>query len=95
MTSSAARLSVSPAQRQVLEKVARSSSAAHREVLRARVLLAGADGLGNKTAAARYGVTSVTVRAWRTAFETDGLTGWGKVKEGRGRRPRITEDRIA
>ena len=95
MTSSAARLSVSPAQRQVLEKVARSSSAAHREVLRARVLLACADGLGNKTAAARYGVTPVTVRAWRTAFETDGLTGWGKVKEGRGRRPRITEDRIA
>src|SRR6476646_5401396 len=95
MTSSAARLSVSPAQRQVLEKVARSSSAAHREVLRARVLLACADGLGNKTAAARYGVTPVTVRAWRTAFETDGLTGWGKVKVGRGRRPRIAEDRIA
>jgi len=86
---------MSPAQRQVLERVARSSSAAHREVLRAGVLLDLADGIGNKTAAARHGVTAVTVRAWRTAFEADGLTGWGKVKQGRGRKPVITEDKIA
>ena len=37
----------------------------------------------------------MTVRAWRAAFETDGLTGWGKVKEGRGRKPAISEDKIA
>jgi transposase len=86
---------MSPAQRQVLERVARSSSAAHREVLRAGVLLDLADWMGNKTAAARHGVTAVTVRAWRTAFEADGLTGWGKVKQGRGRKPVITEDKIA
>jgi transposase len=86
---------MSPAQRQVLERVARSSSAAHREVLRAGVLLDLADGIGNKTAAVRHGVTAVTVRAWRTVFEADGLTGWGKVKQGRGRKPVITEDKIA
>ena len=40
-------------------------------------------------------MTAVTVRAWRTAFEADGLTGWGKVKQGRGRKPVITEDKIA
>lgn len=95
MSSAAAPLSMSPAQRQVLEKVARSSSSAHREVLRARVLLDLADGVGNKTAAAHHGVTAVTVRAWRAAFEADGLAGWGKVKEGRGRKPVITEDKIA
>ena len=95
MTSAAAPLSVSSAQRKVLEKVARSTTAAHREVLRARVLLDCADGVGNKTAAARHGVTAVTVRAWRTAFDADGLTGWGKVKAGRGRKPVITEDKIA
>ena len=59
------------------------------------MLLDLADGVGNKTAAARHGVTAVTVRAWRTAFEADGLTGWGKVKQGRGRKPVITEDKIA
>jgi len=44
MTSAAAPLSVSSAQREVLERVTRSSSAAHREVMRARVLLDAADG---------------------------------------------------
>ncbi len=30
-------------------------------------------------------MTPVTVRAWRSAFETEGLTGWGVLKPGRGR----------
>jgi transposase len=95
VTAAAAPLVVSPAQREVLEKVARSSTAAHREVLRARVLLDLGDGAGNKTAAAHHGVTAVTVRAWRSAFETDGLLGWGTVKKGRGRKPVISEEKIA
>jgi len=95
MTSAAAPLVISPAQREVLEKVARSSTAAHREVVRARVLLDAADGVGNKTVAARHQVTPVTVRAWRAAFESDGLTEWGKVRSGRGRKPTISEEKIA
>jgi len=95
MSSAAAPLSVSPAQREVLERVARSASAAHREVVRARVLLDAAEGLGNKTVAARHGVTAVTVRSWRAAFEADGLTEWGKVRPGRGRRATITEQQVA
>lgn len=71
-------------QREVLQTVARSSSSAHREVLRARVLLEAADGVGIKTAAARHGVTPVTVRAWRSAFEADGLIGWGGGQAGSG-----------
>lgn len=86
---------MTPAQREVLEKVARSASLPHREVVRARVLLDAADGLGNKTIAAQHQVTPVTVRAWRAAFDTDGLTGWGKVKPGRGRKASISEDKIA
>lgn len=95
MTSPVAPLSVSVAQREVLEKVARSTTAAHREVVRARVLLDAADGVGNKTVASRHGVTAVTVRAWRKAFEVDGLTGWGKIKPGRGRKATITEEQVA
>jgi transposase len=88
-------MAVSSAQREVLERVARSSSAPHREVLRARVLLDAAAGVGNRAIAARHGVTAVTVRAWRGAFEQDGLTDWGKVRQGRGRKPSISAEKVA
>ena len=83
------------AQREVLDKIARSSSAAHREVVRAQVLLDAADGTSNAEIARRRPVSVITVRAWRAAFDTDGLTGWGKIKKGRGRKPSISEDTIA
>jgi len=40
-------------------------------------------------------VTAVTVRAWRKAFAAEGLTGWGVVKPGRGRKPSIPDETIA
>ena len=83
------------AQREVLDKIARSSSAAHREVVRAQVLLDAADGTSNAEIARRRPVSVITVRAWRAEFDTDGLTGWGKIKKGRGRKPSISEDTIA
>lgn len=86
---------MSSQQREVLEKVARSSSAAHREVVRARVLLDAADGVGVKTSAVDRGVTPVTVRAWRSAFEAQGLTGWGVVRPGRGRKSSISPEKVA
>lgn len=95
MTSSAAPLSISPTQREVLEKVARSATAAHREVTRARVLLDAGEGVANTTIAARHGVTAVTVRSWRKAFAGEGLTNWGRVGHGRGRKPTISEEQIA
>lgn len=88
-------LKVSEVQRGVLERVARSSAAAHREVTRARVLLDAADGLANAEIARRQEASVVTVRSWRAAFETDGLTGWGEVAPGRGRKPSITDEQIA
>ena len=45
-------LSMSAGQREVLESVARSSTAPHREVVRARALLMAADGLANTAIAA-------------------------------------------
>jgi len=95
MTSAAAPLSVSDAQREVLERVSRSSTAAHREVVRATVLLEAAEGTGNKTIAASHGISPVTVRAWRAAFDEEGLTNWGKVKPGRGRKATITDEKVA
>lgn len=95
MSAAAAPLVVSAAQREVLERVARSATAAHREVVRARVLLDAAGRIANTQIAARHDVTAVTVRAWRKAFDEDGLTNWGKVKPGRGRKPTINEDKVA
>ena len=48
------------------------------------MLLDAAEGTSNAEIARRHPVSVITVRAWRTAFDTDGLTGWGKVKKGRG-----------
>ena len=86
---------MSDADRQILERVARSQTAAHREVVRARVLLDAADGVGNRTIAARHDVSGMTVRAWRQAFTTDGLKGWGKVATGRGRKAVIPDETVA
>jgi transposase len=95
VTAAADSLVMSQGQRETLEKVARSTAAAHREVLRARVLLAAADGAANSVIASAHGVTPATVRAWRRAFESEGLANWGKVAPGRGRKPSIPEETIA
>ncbi|WP_155838764.1 helix-turn-helix domain-containing protein, partial [Arthrobacter castelli] len=79
MSAPATPLMMSPADREVLTRVARSSTAAHREVVRAGVLLAAAEGVGNRTIAREHGVSAMTVRAWRDAFDADGLKHWGKV----------------
>ena len=78
-----------------MERVARSQTCPHREVVRAKALLAAADGVANTVIAAELGVTAVSVRAWRERFAAEGLAKWGKVKKGRGRTPSIPEETIA
>jgi len=78
-----------------LEVVAKSRTAAHREVVRARVLAAAADGVANSANAASHGVTAVSVRSWRRDVEVDGLANWGKVRPGRGRKPSISDETVA
>jgi transposase len=95
MTAAAAPLVMTDGQRQALEVVGRSQTAAHREVVRARVLLAAADGVANTVNAATHGVTPVSVRSWRKDFQADGLANWGKVRPGRGRKPSISDETVA
>jgi transposase len=93
----AAPLPLDVAQRRVLESLARSTVAAHREVVRARVLLLAADGVANAQIADQVGVSRPTVLAWRTDFLKRGLAEWGRVAAGRGRKatiPQATIDRI-
>ena len=60
----------------VLRARARSSRSAHRDVIRARIVLGAAEGASNaEIAAAAVGVHVDTVRKWRRRFADAGLPG--------------------
>ncbi len=94
MTKAAEALVVTESQREVLEALSVSRTAAHREVQRARVLLLATDGVANTQIASQVGVTAMTVRSWRTRFAEQGLMKFAKVAAGRGRKPTISKDVI-
>jgi transposase len=87
-------MAMSGAQREVLERLARSGVASQREVARARALVLAADGVANTQIAATLMVSPATVKAWRERFLEDGLKGFGGVRPGRGRKPSISEEKV-
>jgi transposase len=94
MNSPAAPLELVDGQRLTLEVLARSRTAPHRDVQRARVLLLAAEGAANVRIAAEVGVSTVTVRAWRERFADEGLAKFGQVRKGRGRKPSIPAEKV-
>ena len=74
--------------------IARSTSAAYRQVQRARALLLAADGVANTRIAVEVRVTPKTVRAWRERFAEEGLARLGEVRVGRGHKPSIPQATI-
>ncbi len=90
----AAPLSVSSKDREVLESMARSTTAAHRQVVQARGLLLAADGVANEEIARQCDTTPDTVRRWRTKFMEDGMAGVGRIRPGRGRKPEIPQELV-
>lgn len=82
-------------QREVLRSLGRSTTAPHREVLRARALLLAELGLSNAAVAAEVGVSPSTVKAWRIRFAEQGIVKFAEVAKGRGRKPSISEEKIA
>ena len=73
--SSPYRVVLTEEDRAVLAERARSERAAHRDVLRARIVLAAADGMANAAIARRLGICDDTVRKWRARFCARGLAG--------------------
>jgi transposase len=65
------------ADRAALQSLARRTSAPHRLVRRARIVLAAADGLPGSVIAARLGICEDTARQWRRRFCQHGLDGLG------------------
>jgi transposase len=90
----AAALPITEGQRSVLREVAASQVAPYRQVVRARALLAAADGVANDRIAVDLGVSPTTVRAWRGRFAEEGVARLGRVRSGRGRRPSIPAETV-
>jgi transposase len=78
---------VSGPEREVLEGLVRQSTAAQRDVLRARIALMVADGLSTIAIAAALGVSAQTVCLWRGRLAQAGVNGLkGVARSGRPRR---------
>src|SRR3974377_357756 len=87
-------LKVTARQREVLEKLSRSRTAAFRDVQRAKALLMASDGFATTRVAGEIGVSPATVTRWRECFERDGLKASVKVGPGRGRKPSIAPAQV-
>lgn len=68
-------IKLSAANRAVLEKRSRTYTARHTDVVRAKIVLLGADGYQNTAIAARLDVHVNVVRTWRKRFFESGLAG--------------------
>lgn len=78
--------------RRPLDRLAASAKAQVREAMRARIVLAAADGLANAEAARELGVSVNTVRKWRGRFAEHGAEGLKDA--GRSGRPRVYDGRV-
>jgi transposase len=87
-------IALSPLDESVLCARARSSTSAHRDVIRARIVLAAADGATNTEIAAEVGVHVDTVRKWRRRFVAAGVGGLDDLPRS-GRRRVFTPVQVA
>jgi transposase len=78
-------LVLSEAQHDVLSTWSRSRALPQRQVLRARIVLLAAEGVPNRSIAARLGCSQPTVRLWRDRFAAAGIAGLEEDAPGRGR----------
>jgi transposase len=77
-----------------LERLSRSTSAPHRRVVQAKMLLALADGASLRSTATRFGTYPNTVAACRDRYLDGGVDAVGVIAPGRGRKPEIAPETI-
>ena len=95
MPAAAPALDLADTERSVLERIAKSGTAAHRDVVRAQALLMAGEGVPSLTIATALAVSPTTVGAWRSRFAEVGWTKLGDIRVGRGRKPSISDAKIA
>jgi len=79
----------------MLEDDRESLQVANRVPSEGSSLLRVGDGVANTKIAASVGVSPATVKSWRERFEQEGLKDLGVVRPGRGRKPQISEQKVA
>ena len=89
MATRARALTISDADRQIVEGWVRARTTPRRLHLRARIVLLAAQGVPPGQIAQRLGTSRPTVHLWRARFQTGGLAAIRKDAPGRGRRPSI------
>ncbi len=87
---SAVPIALSPLERRVLTGRARRARGEQRDVLRARIVLAAADGQSNAAIARCLAISEDTVRRWRARFAADRMK--GLQDRPRSGRPRVFAD---
>ena len=83
---------LSLAERTKLESVARAYTSPYRDVIRARIVLLAAAGLGNDEIAARVDTPRQIVSKWRKRFFEERFSGLEELPR-RGRSPRFSPQR--
>ncbi len=86
------RIRLRKTERVALEAMARKYTSSYREVIRARIVLYAAKGLGNDQIAARLDTPRQVVSKWRKRFFEQGLAGL-EERERRGRPARFSPQR--
>ena len=94
MRAPTAPMPLAAGQREVLEKLSRARTAPHHDVQRARALLLAGDGVANTQIGAELGVSPTSVGNWRARFAEEGLSLFGPIRQGRGRKPSIPKEKV-
>ena len=95
MSLAAASIELSSEDRDTLERWVRADCAPQGVACRAWVILQAADGVSNSEIARETGLSRPTVIAVRERFADDGPGGLGQVRPDRGRKPRISAEKVA
>lgn len=90
----AAKINLSEAQREELERQARSRTTTVRLAARAKMILMAAEGKQDQQIAEQLGIARQTVARWRSRFLASGVAGIEKDAPRPGRKPKIATRRV-
>jgi transposase len=90
----AAKINLSEAQREELERQARSRTTTVRLAARAKMILMAAEGKQDQQIAQQLGIARQTVARWRSRFLASGVAGIEKDAPRPGRKPKIATRRV-